>query len=180
MPPRSAALALFPFLFLSLYSPLRKKLCNQKSKTSHLPLFLSPQQTPSTLSTLSLLLLLQLLQKVRLVDKHHLPPVRVRRRADLGPDPRDGPGLAGDSSAGGPDLFGGLVHVFRRDRDLGVARALEVFVLGLAPELGFFFISFMYSSLIEWERKKQKGKREVLMEAESPESRRWGKKKSTE
>ena len=116
-------------LSLSLFPTAIEEIKNNVSPFSlSTPSTLSPQQLSLSLS------LLQLLQKVRLVHEHHLPPVRVRRRANLGPDPGHGPGVAGDGAPCGFDLLGSLVDVLCRNRDLGVARPFEVFVLGLAPD----------------------------------------------
>ena len=119
----------FLSLSLSLFPTAIEEIKNNVSPFSlSTPSTLSPQQLSLSLS------LLQLLQKVRLVHEHHLPPVRVRRRANLGPDPGHGPGVAGDGAPCGFDLLGSLVDVLCRNRDLGVARPFEVFVLGLAPD----------------------------------------------
>ena len=128
-------------LSLPLFSAAERALRSESKKNNQTSLSFSLSLTFSSSISNSLL---QLLQKVRLVHKHYLPPVRVRRRADLGPDPRDGARLACDRPARGPDLLRRLVDVLGRDRDLRVARPLEVFVLGLAPEDCFVFVLEFY------------------------------------
>jgi len=123
-------------LSLPLFSTAERALRSESKNNNQTSLSFSLSLTFSSSISNSLL---QLLQKVRLVHKHYLPTVRVRRRADLGPDPRDGARLACDRPARGPDLLRRLVDVLGRDRDLRVARPLEVFVLGLAPEDRFRF-----------------------------------------
>ena len=128
-------------LSLPLFSTAERALRSESKNNNQTSLSFSLSLTFSSSISNSLL---QLLQKVRLVHKHYLPTVRVRRRADLGPDPRDGARLACDRPARGPDLLRRLVDVLGRDRDLRVARPLEVFVLGLAPEDCFVFVLEFY------------------------------------